>query len=403
MSDETPEPTTLEAPPRRNRLAALDTWRGMIMIFMALDHAAAFIGVKPDPEGLVVFGQAPMRPEFPGVVEWFTRFITHYCAPGFLFLAGTSVVLMADSRAARGRSQLSITGHIALRGLLLIAFEYTIVFWGWGAAMQIPFFTVLAAIGACMFLGSMLRFAPATVAWILGVSLLFGYPFLNDAEVFPPIDSLSAPARALLLSTEVINDFKVIYPILPWFAVFLMGMAWGKHVRANAERTMRWSIALGIAMLAMWAALRLTDGFSFLDEATEGWVPAIGNFTPFIPERGWMDFFTMSKYPPAADFVLWALGGSLVFCWAITRNGIAESRWLAPVRVLGRTALFFYLIHLYVYRFIANAMIDFQPEFQQNIAAVWLCWPIGLVLLWPMCAVFAWLKRRFPGFPLDLI
>ena len=52
---------------------------------------------------------------------------------------------------------------------------------------------------------------------------------------------------------------------------------------------------------------------------------------------------------------------------------------------------------------IANAMIDFQPEFQQNIAAVWLCWPIGLVLLWPMCAVFAWLKRRFPGFPLDLI
>ncbi len=380
------------------RLAALDVWRGLIVMFMAVDHAAFFAGLHPWPEGLLL-GATRLRPEFPSFIAWFTRFITHYCAPGFVFLAGASVVLLAASRSARGWSELAISGHLALRGALLIALEYTLVAWGWGAQVG-GLFGVIACIGACLILGAVLRFLPG--AAFAGLLLLFAHPLLVDPQLVPWVDDLPDTVRRILLVPEpMARSFASIYPVLPWLSLFLLGLGFGRAVVRNGERALRACLPVGALCLLLWLGIRLTDGFAApVRAATADGLRALGTLTPYRPDKGWMDLFSMSKYPPAADFALWTLGGGLLFVWAVRRSG--ERRAWLPVRTFGRVPLFFYLAHLYAYRWLVGALVGDRAPLPTTFGSVWLVWAVGLIILWPLCWAFGRLKRRYPGFPLDL-
>ncbi|MEM7200782.1 MAG: heparan-alpha-glucosaminide N-acetyltransferase domain-containing protein [Planctomycetota bacterium] len=383
------------------RLAALDVWRGLIVVLMAVDHTAAFVGIKSMPEGLRMFGSR-LRPTFESVGTWFTRFVTHYCAPGFVFLAGTSIVLFALARSAGGRSQGWISGHLILRGALLVALEYTVVNWGWGGMMPSPLFQVIGAIGVCLICGAGLRFVSSGACVIAGLLLLLGHPLLSDPELVPWAADVPAVWRRLLLVPEpMARPLPTIYPVVPWLAVFLLGIGFGRALGHDRARAMRWSGVAGMASLVAWFLIRWTDGFAaWLGPATDGWVVSLGTLTPYRPGEGWMDFMMMSKYPPAADFVLWSLGGGLLFLRFAHGRRLDGKAW-APLRQIGRVPLFFYLLHLYVYRWLAEAWLR-DGEHDGGLGVVWGLWGVGLLVLWPASVVFGKLKRRYPGFPLDL-
>src|SRR5687768_2681184 len=116
----------VSAPPK-TRLDVIDAWRGLVVALMALDHVKDFLGFFSNME-------MPARPRFDfdgSFVWWLSRFVTHYCAPSFVFLAGTSAVLFAASRRARGLHEAWISAHLLLRGALLVVLEFTVVAWGW--------------------------------------------------------------------------------------------------------------------------------------------------------------------------------------------------------------------------------------------------------------------------------
>jgi hypothetical protein len=180
--------------------------------------------------------------------------------------------------------------------------------------------------------------------------------------------------------------------------MFLLGIGFGRALALDRDKALRWIGLAGVVFLGAWLALRLTDGFG----------SGIGNLTPYREDEGVRDFFMMSKYPPSADFALWNLGGAFAFCFAVRDSRVSGARVLAPIRLFGRTALFFYVVHLFGYRWLAEWMLGRHGNaalFAERSAfpAAITAWIVGLVLLLPLCYVWGRLKRRFPGFPLDLL
>jgi uncharacterized membrane protein len=383
-------------PPRR-RLASLDLWRGVVMVLMALDHANVFIGFHPRPEGLAVPLLGRLRPEFPSMLAWVSRQVTHYCAPSFFFLAGASAVLLAASRRARGVPEAAVSAHLLLRGAVLIVLEYTLVAMAWG--FREPMFLVLAALGACIACGAVLRFMPLWPAVLIGLALLFAHPYLAEGRTTPLLAELPPHWRRLLFRSEPLAArWPSLYPVVPWLSVFLLGIGFGRALVRDSGRTLRWLGCAGAVFLAAWLALRLTGGFGH----------HAGTLLPYDPGRGWQDLFMMSKYPPSADFVLWTLGGAFLFCWLTRKPEVAGARVLAPVRLFGSTALFFYVTHLFVYRWLCEWLLGRHGgealfEAKSVFPAAYTAWVAGLLALLPLCWLWAVLKRRFPGFPLDLL
>jgi uncharacterized membrane protein len=376
------------SPVRRTRLDVIDAWRGLVVVLMALDHVKDFLMKVWSFE--VAGTQVPDGIRF---VPWLTRFVTHYCAPSFVFLAGASVVLFAESRRARGTKERWIAAHLVLRGALLVALEFTVVAWGW--ANDADLFMVIACLGALLALGSVLRFVPGTLAFALGVLLMFAHPWLAE---LPRPRWLSSDGHALLFRPSFFTDPRVIYPIVPWLAPFLLGIGFGHALRHHAQGAVRRLLPLGGACLALWLALRLTDGFAAQVQplGIDG-LPRLGNLTPHGSEHGWQGFLWMSKYPPAADFLLWTLGGAFVLASLLARANLASSRWVWPLRVFGRAPLFFYCTHLFLYRHLAAS-----GWFERDWLQCYLLWLLGLALLLPPCLAFGWLKQRWKVFPLDL-
>jgi uncharacterized membrane protein len=372
--------------PSSARLPFLDLWRGVVVFWMALDHAHHFLGRHP-------FFEMPgmPRPTYESFGVWCTRFVTHYCAPSFVFLAGVSAVLMTAARRARGESAAAVSEHLALRGVVLIVFEYTIVAAGWGEVVAGGVFQVIACIGACLILAVPLRHLPAAVALALGFLLMFLHPLLADW-----VDLPRHWERVLLEGG--FGRWPTIYPVVPWLAAFLLGLGFGHLLLRSRELASRALLAGGLGFLALWLTLRLAGGF------TIGGHQGLGNLIPHDSDRGFYDFMLMSKYPPAADFLCWTLGGGFLCAWAVRSERVAGARTLAPLRLFGRVPMFFYITHLFVYRWLGEALVESEgAPWSRGLPATYAGWALGLLLLIPLCAGFAWLKQRWRGFPLDLV
>ncbi len=391
MSESTSQSTAGAGAGQRARLDVIDAWRGLVVALMALDHVKDFLGLWSMPE-------APgFRASYPSFVAWLTRYVTHSCAPSFVFLAGTSAVLFAASRRARGLGEVLISGHLLLRGALLVAIEFTVVAWGWNNSVGV--FQVIACLGVLLGLGAVLRFVPGPLAWGLGFALAFAHPLLADRDLIPALQDLPRWWRAILLQPGFGTRPSVMYPVIPWLAAFLMGIGFGKALLRWPARAMRNLLVTGLVFLGLWLALRLTGGFTSLVESlTGGEVKRVGNLTPTRPGRGYQSFMAMSKYPPAADFLFWTLGGMFVVAWALSVTQAASSRALSVLRTFGRAPLFFYCAHLYLYRWLAS-----HEVFHGGYAGVYVAWLIGLGLLILPCWAFGRLKQRYRVFPLDLL
>jgi uncharacterized membrane protein len=374
-------------PGRPPRTLSIDLVRGAVMVLMALDHARDFFfGFNPEPTDLATTN----------VVLFVTRWVTHFCAPVFVFLAGTSAYLYGRRH---GRDQ--VTSYLLSRGVWLIILELTIVRLGWIPELGYHFsvLQVIWAIGWSMIVLAALSRLPLVAVIVVGALVVAGHNVLDRLDH----GDLGAwqPLWLVLHKRGVLEPFAnrqvfVMYPLLAWFGVILLGYAFGAVYERPTDERRRLTFRIGLGVTAAFVVLRALNVY--------------GDPSPWAPQpRGavftFLSFFNCTKYPPSLLYLLMTLGPAILCLHAIER--IEAARWLAPFAVFGRVPLLFYVTHLYLLHYTAApiSFLRFGPsafepppghggsaELPLYVAyAAWLC---ALLLLYPLCRWFSQLKAR---------
>jgi uncharacterized membrane protein len=351
------------------RLAAMDALRGTIMILMAIDHASLFVRRWHPFE---IWNQ-PL-PDYPDLAALLTRVATHPCAPGFFFLMGAGMILFADSRRRLGWSWGKITGRLALRGVLLIVLEQVVVDLATSGQIYAFDFSILAGLGGTMITAALLIRARGVALAGAGAAILLVMQVVPltvedwSTGLLMPFRMLTVPGSA--------GPFSVLYPIIPWLGVVLLGMGFGRLLQVDRERAYRLALIVGLASLALFPIVRLSGDF--------------GNLQP-LASRAAIDVLNLVKYPPSLSFLLLALGFDLVLLYVFAAAGERLERYGRPVLTLGKTALYFFLGHWFIYRLLGEFFV--QPG---ALTLTYLAWAIGLVMMVPVCQTYARLRRASP-------
>jgi len=363
------------------RFQFIDFARGLVMIIMAWDHASGFwMETHGGIEGIFAF-----RNESLDLAHTLARFISHYCAPTFVFLSGVSLAFSVKGRLNRGESQNSITLHIIKRGLILLGFEALFV----SPAFELPslYFGVIAAIGVSLIIMSVGRRLPPTV--IFGSSLLI---ILNQQWVdlgFIPND----PAWGHYLRRIIAEPgftrppYFALYPVIPWIGVLGLGWVFGTYLN-NYDKGRLSELTLPIAGIGLTSI-----GMSIVVRFMNGYGNLVSRWSDNI-----LDWLYISKYPPSIVFLLWGLGGMCLFFVAgilLQERNISDKNIVGTVHTFGRTPLFFYITHLWLYRFrLPGAPLPFHLSMAQSLGV----WAAGLGVLWLLCSRYETLKQNHPRF-----
>lgn len=387
---------------RAGRLASIDVVRGIIMILMALDHTRDF------------FGQAGVNPTAAATTTvplFFTRWITHFCAPTFFLLTGVGAGL-----SRRYRSAGELATHLVTRGAWLLVLEIVVVrCFGlqFNFDYRITILTVLWALGWSMILlAAVVRWSPRTVA-ILGTVMILGHNLLDAA---PGSAAMRAPAGgsgllaalgvwlhtggALYMGPRVM--VLIGYPLIPWLGVAMVGYGLAAAYHWPAERRRR---------LLWWGGTAMALGFVVLRAVNLYGDPARWS-TQATPWRSVLSFLDTTKYPPSLLFLLMTLGPTW---WLLAALDGKDPRWLRPAWVFGQVPLFYYLVHLPVIHLLAvvvclarlgdahwlfespgPAQFPFTqpPGWGFGLPAVDLAWVVVVLTMYPLCRWYAAVKRE---------
>ena len=372
------------------RDASIDVLRGFVMVLMALDHTRDFVmGFAANPTDL----DTTTYPLF------FTRWVTHFCAPVFVLLAGTAAWL---SRKKRSRTELS--RFLVSRGLWLVLLEVTIVRAGWMLNLNYHFVVlqVIWAIGWSMVLLALLIHLPTLAVGAIGLAMIFGHNLLDGVTA----SSFGGGAWAwelvhqpAMLHPIPWTTVRVVYPLIPWSGVMAVGYALGALLDVPTSERKRRLYTLGLALIAAFIVVR--------------GLRIYGDPHPWSSQpRGFgftlLSFLNCEKYPPSLCYLLMTLGPSLcILAWLTARTPGPLAR---VFETFGRVPLFYYLLHLFIIhavvillvlpRLLTDAAFRTQllstgaPAY--HLPTVYLAWLLSLLLLLPLCRRFSALKRRSP-------
>ncbi len=368
--------------PGRPRIVALDVVRGAIMVLMAIDHVRVYAGV-------------PAGGPTPGV--FFTRWVTHFCAPGFVFLAGTAAYLYGrklDNPAA-------LTRFLVRRGAWLILLELTVLRLAWTFNLDYAHYLLAGVIwmlGWCMILLGLLIRLPLRAVGGFGLGLVALHNLSDTIPGFAEAarHSAAAPLWQLLYFGGGIGPLAVLYVIVPWIGVMALGYAFGSWFeRSPSERRTRCLVWGGGAIL-LFLVLR---GFNLY-----------GDPRPWNPARP-LSFLATNKYPASLLFLLMTLGPIVALVPALER---ASGWWADRLAVFGRVPLFYYLLHIPLIHLLALLVAlvrtpqalswlfgnhplnppEVPPGYQWSLPLLYLVFAIAVVLLYFPCRWFAGLKAR---------
>ncbi len=369
------------------RLPEIDRLRGLVMVLMALDHMRLFF----DADSLR-FSPTDLDRTYPFL--FFTRFITHFCAPTFACLAGVGAFLYG----ARCSDPRALPLFLATRGLWLILLDAIAISPIWGGPGRIALGT-LWAIGCGLVALAPLSLLPPSAVLAVGAAIIAGHNLLDgihaaDLGPFGPWWRLLHEPGALPL--ELAGG--VIYPALPWIGVVALGYGVGPlFLRDDALRD-RALYAAGLSALALFLLLR--------------WTNIYGDPRPWAPQRdalySLLSFLNLTKYPPSLLYLLVTLGGAALILPPLSRLGGRAGKALATI---GRTPLFFYVLHLYAGLCAALALAMWRgysvadigriaasgkppPEFGVGLGGAYVAWVVVTAALYPLCRWFAGVKRR---------
>jgi len=365
--------------PKKHRLFALDALRGLLMVWMALDHANAMVAQKHST-GEMWGGRFPA---YHDALSFLTRLVTHPCAPGFFFLMGASMVLLAHARRERGATRWAVSRHLFVRGLVILALKLVVVnrAWelspgGWGIRLYIG---VLFALGANMLLGSVLVWLKPWHLAVLTVALTLGMEWLVPAASTWG-NSISA-VRLLLLVPGGLYGAKGAtliwsnYPVLPWLKLVTFGMLFGHWLVQDADKALDRAWKLGLVLLALFVVVRALNDY--------------GNIRPRTGSD-WIAYLNVVKYPPSLAYTLLTMGINLLLLGLFNRVAAGWQRLFQPLVVFGQTPLFFYVLHLFLYAGLGHLLAPHGA----SLLRMYPVWLLGLVILYPLCVWYGRFKRR---------
>jgi uncharacterized membrane protein len=349
------------------RLVSVDVLRGLVMVIMALDHARHFMTyLRFPPEDMAhTYGAL-----------FFTRFITHFCAPVFAFLAGTGAFLATS----RGKSIRQVSWFFFTRGLWLVLVELTIVDFAWG-------FVPWAQGGVIWILGwsmvTMALIVRLPVRWIaaLGLGMIAAHNLLDAinpasfGRFYWVWTLLHTPGRIPVTDHF---SFSVRYVLIPWVGVMAVGFAFGKLL-LRADRR-KWILTLGICATALFFVLRGINLYgNGIAGLPFGFPRSAGSWSvqPTLSLTV-ISFFNVLKYPPSLDYLLVTLGPSLILLGLL--DGVRAKNGLSRILlVYGRVPLFYYVLHLYLINIMAIlvSLAFHQPIWHGTVIADFAQSPLG--------------------------
>jgi uncharacterized membrane protein len=356
-----------------SRLPALDWMRGLVMVLMAIDHSSDAYNAGRLFTDSVRFWQAgsPLP-----AAQFVTRWITHICAPTFLFLAGTGLAFTVSRQVASGDRPSAIDRYIIVRGLVIAAFELWISLTVLGDGRLI--FQVLWGIGSAYVLMAPLRRLSDGAALALGLALIAGGELLVGLAVHGGEPSVPV---MLLVTGGAHGRLLIAYPTIHWLAMLLLGWWWGRRlVKSPEARTTagRDLLRAGLAALALFIVLRAIDGYGNMRLHRDSWAP--------------LQWLHVSKYPPSITYVALELGLMaviLAFMFRLARNRTPRPNSL--LMVLGQVPMFFYLLHFPI--LVQSARL-LGLEKKCGVGASYLGAAAVVALLYPFCLWYRGYKAR---------
>ena len=368
-----------------SRIQSIDLLRGWVMIIMALDHVRDYFHAD-------AFLFNPLDIDKTNAALFATRWITHFCAPVFVFLAGTSA-FMVGSR--KGKKELSL--FLLKRGLWLIILEFTVINFAWFANIEFSLLalTVIWALALGMIFLSVAVYFPFWLTLSLGLVMVLGHNLLDSIHVTE--DGIAAVGWALLheqYGFQMGHFFVFVgYPILPWAGVMYLGYCLGalyKPEMAPAERK-RKLIVMGTAMIVAFVLIRALNIY--------------GDPFPWSHQnediQTFLSFMNVTKYPPSLLYLLSTLGPSFLFL-AFTEK--SSDKISNNVTALGRVPMFYYVVHLYLIHALAllaalatgfnasdmvfNTWITDSPNLRGygfSLTVVYLVWIAVVAIIFPLC------------------
>ena len=318
-----------------SRIESIDILRGVVMIIMALDHVRAYFNYGS-------FFIDPTNLETTTPLLFFTRFITHYCAPVFVLLAGTSAFLYGTRK-----TKSELFKFLFSRGIWLIFLEIVVnnLIWAFDLSFSIQIFQVIWAIGFSMVCLSLLIFLPKKILLIIGLILIAGHNLLDS--IVTEGQSMQNIIWYVLHQEQFLafspNKLIIIkYPVIPWIGIMVLGYLLGTFYQKGYAKTKRkkWLLRIGLGALAIFFVLR---GLNIYGDLTP-W-----RFQDTITKTV-LSFFNVTKYPPSLLFACITLGPALLFLRTIesTKNRVTDF-----FLVFGRVPLFYYFIHVFFIHLLA--------------------------------------------------
>lgn len=373
----------------QKRIESVDILRGIVMVIMALDHVRDFFhihGNTDDPLNL-----ATTTPSL-----FFTRFITHFCAPVFVFLSGTSIYLQSLRKT---KNELSI--FLLKRGLWLILAEITIVTLGitFNPFYNFVVLQVIWAIGISMVIMSLLVKTHFKFILALGVVIVLGHNLLDIPEAVPGFKpgfwwDLFHSARFAVYPFAPNHFIAILYPFVPWTGLMMLGYCTGTWFSPTytAPQRQRILLVLGTGILLLFVVVRFINIY--------------GDPVPWTIQKNafytFLSFIKVNKYPPSLMYMSITIGVALVML-SLLEN--VRNRFTGIMRIYGRTAFFYYIIHFYLAHLLAAIVFFARGHSMQDaiqsaqnlpflfiipnegfgLAVVYLVWLAVVVALYPVC------------------
>lgn len=380
------------SPAVKSRIQSIDVLRGIVMILMALDHIRDFIHIAANTDD-------PLNLATTTPALYFTRWITHFCAPVFLFLSGISIYLQNSRKTKK-----ELSAFLIKRGLWLIIVELILVTFGWSfnLAFNFVFLGVIWVIGLSMVILGLLIYLPFQILLALGLLILFGHNLLDFAESSPAYQHtfLKDLVHSGLFSRYTFapnHALVILYPFLPWTGLMLLGYCTGVWFTTDVpyERRRILLIRTGLGMIFLFIVIR--------------WLNVYGDPHPWSAQKNglytFMSFIDVHKYPPSLLYILVTIGPALIFLAYVEKISNGFTRVTA---MFGRVAFFYYIIHIYLVHLIATVFFFARghsyteplplggnfpfyflaPGEGLSLSMVYLVW-IGVILaLYPLCEMY---------------
>jgi len=383
---------------KASRITSVDLIRGAVMVLMAIDHVRVYSGIPAGGPTLGIF---------------FTRWVTHFCAPAFFFLAGTSAFFYS-------RKHQDLSRFLVVRGAWLVFLELTVLRLAWTFNFDFAHYElagVIWAIGWCMILMAGMVKLPLSAVGIIGLVIISGHNTMDSyfRTLVPTIDN---DVGSIVWKIVYVGFFAgpisfgpdgpnliVLYSIIPWVGVMATGYAFGKILTLEPFRRNRICLGIGLGAIALFIVLR---GFNLYGDPRP-WVSASDNPNGGMP--AFLSFLNTTKYPASLLFLLMTLGPAVALIPMLERARGALGRWIA---LFGRVSFFYYVLHIPLIHALALlvSFISFgevsgwlfanhpmgnppPPDgYTWGLWTLYAVWAVAIMILYHACRWFADVKSR---------